>query len=99
MSSNINTNTIDTKYPIAGQDNDTQGFRDNFASIKNNLDIASAEITSLQAKAAVSPSIIDNPPGSPTSAGVPGQIAYDANYLYVCIYTNTWVRASLASWS
>ena len=71
----------------------------NFASIKNNLDIASAEITSLQAKAAVSPSIIDNPPGSPTSAGVPGQIAYDANYLYVCIYTNTWVRASLASWS
>ena len=53
MSSNINTNTIDTKYPIAGQDNDTQGFRDNFASIKNNLTSAKTEITDLQSKVLV----------------------------------------------
>ena len=30
MASNINPNNIDTTYPVAGQDNDSQGFRDNF---------------------------------------------------------------------
>ena len=34
MASNINTNTIDENYPVAGIDNDSQGFRDNFTSIK-----------------------------------------------------------------
>ena len=30
MTSSINPNNIDGTYPIAGQDNDSQGFRDNF---------------------------------------------------------------------
>ena len=30
-----------------------------------------------------------------TSAGVAGQIAYDANYVYVCTATNTWKRVAL----
>ena len=49
MASNINTSGINTSYPIAGQDNDTQGFRDNFSSIKFNFTTAAAEITALQA--------------------------------------------------
>lgn len=49
MSSNISTTGINTSYPIAGQDNDTQGFRDNFSSIKYNLTTAATEITALQA--------------------------------------------------
>jgi hypothetical protein len=49
MSSNINTNLLDITFPIAGQDNDTQGFRTNWSVIRNNLNTASAEITSLQA--------------------------------------------------
>jgi hypothetical protein len=48
--STINTNTIDANYPIPGQNNSSQGFRDNFASIKQNLDIASNELTDLQNK-------------------------------------------------
>lgn len=48
--STINTNTIDANYPIPGQNNSSQGFRDNFASIKQNLDVASSEITDLQNK-------------------------------------------------
>jgi hypothetical protein len=48
--STINTNTIDANYPIPGQNNSSQGFRDNFSSIKQNLDIASNEITDLQNK-------------------------------------------------
>lgn len=32
-----------------------------------------------------------------SSAGTAGQIAWDANYIYVCVATNTWKRAALAS--
>jgi len=49
MTSQINPNPIDSEYPVAGQDNNTQGFRDNFTSIKTNLQYAADEITALQA--------------------------------------------------
>ena len=39
---------IDEAYPVAGVDNDTQGFRDNFDIIKSSLAVASTEITVLQ---------------------------------------------------
>jgi hypothetical protein len=49
--SQINTNGIDVNYPVPGQNNSSQGFRDNFAQIRTNLNIASGEITDLQNKA------------------------------------------------
>lgn len=48
MASNINTNDIDTEFPIPGQDNDSQGFRDNFTSILDNFVAAKSEIETLQ---------------------------------------------------
>lgn len=51
--STINTSGIDVNYPIPGTNNSSQGFRDNFASIKNNLNIAANEITDLQTKVVV----------------------------------------------
>ena len=48
MSSNINPNNIDGTYPIAGQDNNSQGFRDNFTQTKVNFQYAASEITDLQ---------------------------------------------------
>ena len=51
MASNINPNNIDGAYPVAGQDNDSQGFRDNFTNTKTNFSYASEEISDLQAKA------------------------------------------------
>lgn len=50
MASNINPTNIDGGYPIAGQDNDSQGFRDNFTNIKTNLTYAKAELDDLQSK-------------------------------------------------
>jgi len=50
MTSQINPNNIDGAYPVAGQDNDSQGFRDNFTNTKTNFGYASAEITDLQSK-------------------------------------------------
>lgn len=37
-------------------------------------------------------------PASSGAAGVAGQIAWDANYIYVCIATNTWKRVAIATW-
>jgi len=51
MASAITTTNIDTAYPVAGQDNDSQGFRDNFTNLKTALDVAKTEITDLEAKA------------------------------------------------
>jgi len=51
MASSINPNNIDTAYPVAGQDNDSQGFRDNFTNIKTSFTYAKAEIEDLQSKA------------------------------------------------
>lgn len=51
MTSNINPNNIDGAYPVAGQDNNSQGFRDNFTNTKTNFSYAAAEITDLQNKA------------------------------------------------
>jgi hypothetical protein len=48
MASNIDDTGIDETYPVAGVDNDTQGFRDNFNIIKNNFVTAKDEITNLQ---------------------------------------------------
>lgn len=48
MASNITSESIDATYPVAGVDNDTQGFRDNFAIIKSNFSAAKEEIESLQ---------------------------------------------------
>jgi len=48
MASQINPNDIDGAYPVAGQDNNSQGFRDNFTNTKTNFSYAAAEITDLQ---------------------------------------------------
>lgn len=38
---------------------------------------------------------------TPTAAddtGTKGEIAWDADFIYVCIDTDTWVRAAIATW-
>jgi len=52
MASNIVPGNIDATYPKAGQDNSSQGFRDNFSSIKNNFTEAKTEIEDLQSNKA-----------------------------------------------
>ena len=39
---------IDTQFPVPGQDNDTQGFRNNFGYIQQSLETAASEITDIQ---------------------------------------------------
>lgn len=64
MASAIDPNDIDGSYPVAGQDNNSQGFRDNFTNIKTNFTYAGNEITDLQnkvvLKAALTGTTLDN---------------------------------------
>ena len=64
MASNINPNNIDGSYPVAGQDNNSQGFRDNFTNTKVNFQRAKEEINDLESnailKAALTGSTLDN---------------------------------------
>lgn len=48
MASSISTTTLDENFPVAGRDNDSQGFRDNFFNIKQNFNFAKTEIEALQ---------------------------------------------------
>lgn len=51
MTSQITSSNIDGTFPVAGQDNSSQGFRDNFTNTKNNFAYAASEISDLQSKA------------------------------------------------
>ena len=73
--SNINPQNIDGTYPIAGQDNDSQGFRDNFTNTINNFTFAAAELTDLQTYA-----LLRAPLGSVGQTGTPTN---DMNYAFL----------------
>ena len=47
--SSSNIGTINADYPVAGQDNDSQGFRDNFTKVKTELTNAPVSYTHLRA--------------------------------------------------
>ena len=36
-------------------------------------------------------------PVTASSAGVAGQMAYDAGFLYICVSSNTWQRVAIAT--
>ena len=52
MASKIVPGNIDGTFPVAGQDNSSQSFRDNFTAIKNNFTEAVTEINDMQSNKA-----------------------------------------------
>jgi len=82
MASNINYINVDESFPIAGQDNDSQGFRDNFATIKSSLASAKTEITNLQdntAKLNVNNNFNQNEISNAKLRNTPFQILFNGN--------------------
>ncbi len=73
--SNINPQNIDGTFPIAGQDNNSQGFRDNFTNTINNFTKAADELTDLQTYAVLK--------GPLASVGQTGTPQNDMNYAYL----------------
>jgi len=37
-------------------------------------------------------------PSSASATGTAGEVRWDANYVYVCVATNTWKRSALSTW-
>ncbi len=74
MASNINPQNIDGAYPVAGQDNDSQGFRDNFTNIRTNFGYAANEITDLQNRAILKSAL----PGTVLNNNMGGSILSNA---------------------
>ena len=73
--SNINPQNIDGSFPIAGQDNNSQGFRDNFTNTINNFTFAAAELNDLQTNA-----VLKGPLGSVGQTGTPTN---DMGYAFI----------------
>lgn len=73
--SNINPQNIDGTFPIAGQDNNSQGFRDNFTNTINNFTFAAAELTDLQTYAVLTAPL--------SSVGQTGTPTNNMNYTYL----------------
>lgn len=95
MASAINPTNIDGAFPVAGQDNDSQGFRNNFTNIRNNLTIAKNEIEALQNKFRPVPTSSIGAIGDK-----PGMIAIGTTYAYFCYAdydstNNIWARVPL----
>lgn len=107
MTSAITTTNIDVTYPIPGQDNDTQGFRNNWGAIKTALDTAAGEISDLQIIQSALISLTSSKPESPTGkeGDVIGQIYATTGSVYICTQsynplsttTNIWAQIS-ANW-
>jgi hypothetical protein len=81
MTSAINYSAINTSYPVAGQDNNSQGFRDNFTAISAGLSTAKTEISALQQNSVLvqdlatsSIPVVNNMLGSTLSNGLISQL-------------------------
>ena len=76
MTSNINPNNIDGAYPVAGQDNNSQGFRDNFTNTSTNFQYAADEITDLQNNAILKSALT----GTTLDNNMQGSLLYNAQF-------------------
>jgi hypothetical protein len=80
MTSAINSSAINVSYPVAGVDNNSQGFRNNFTAIQAGLAVAKSEISALQQNSVLvrdvatsSVAVVNNLLGSTISNGLYSQ--------------------------
>ena len=92
MTSNINPNDINGAYPVAGQDNNSQGFRDNFTNTSTNFQYAADEITDLQSKSVLKAALT----GTTLDNNMNGSLLYNAQVQQI---TNTVVPLGTLSGS
>ena len=76
----------------------TDGKLDFKVQIAGTLTSAAA-ITSANVTLGVRPVLPTHTPASATATGVAGEIAWDADYVYVCTATNTWKRVAISTWT
>lgn len=58
-----------------------------------------AAITAANVTLGSRPILPTHTPASATATGTAGEVAWDANYIYVCTAANTWKRVAISTWS
>jgi len=97
MSSQINYSAVIATYPVAGQDNDSQGFRDNFTAIQAGLTVAANEITNLE-NSSVLTSVLGSSPPVPVVNDLLGSTIKDGLYSQLNgVFYNAGVIAGLVN--
>ena len=67
-------------------------------TLEGELNTLTAAFTALKAFVLSGGNVIFvTPPSTLTSTGTPGQLAYDTNYLYVCVSVNAWRRVAIST--
>jgi hypothetical protein len=87
--SNIIFNNIDVTFPIAGQDNPSKGFRDNWSYIQSALATAKSEITSLETTALLKHSLTNSTIPAENNLGQSTIINGSHKEFYGSSYTQT----------
>jgi hypothetical protein len=77
----------------SGQTADMLQVQDSTGAVKTSIS-ATGSATATQYRL----SALNAAPASATDTGTLGEIRVTSGYIYVCVATNTWVRAALATW-
>ena len=75
----------------------TQTANLGLTKLANNLTDPIVDAVNANAVVLDSAAVIVAAPATATSAGRAGQIAFDSTHFYLCVETNVWVRATLAT--
>jgi hypothetical protein len=102
LSSNINTSFYLRGFSV----NTTHANISSTAYVGGNLTVGNVTVTNALTSASVTAAntltfsnilVGTQATKSNSSTGTTGQICWDANYIYVCVSTNTWKRVALSS--
>ena len=108
--SNIVTNTIDPAFPVAGQDNSSEGFHNNYSAIITALNTAKLEIEDLQTNSVskitdndvglhnLSNAVLQNTLLKVTPSGTATIDFATSAYHKIAINTNTSITVSPTTW-
>jgi len=93
-----------TGSPEATCFNFSAGFKDIGATAESIVEMqgieggTTAKVMEFHGWKPVFPKHAVNVPSSASDTGIKGQVAWDDNYLYLCVATNAWKRVAISTW-
>ena len=101
LGTTANDHSGDSLRIAGGKINDNFTELYNALGVNGTLNVADVAVTGNYAdlinKPPTAPALVPAP-ASATATGVVGQVAFDAQYFYVCVNTNAWKRVALTTW-
>ena len=88
------TNLVISTLPFLGLSVTNNGI----TGISNGVAVASGIVTNFDTLVFVGGVSWVTAPVATNSIGLPGEIAYGSNYLYICVASNLWRRVTLGGW-